>query len=185
MCQKDLEIPSPIRPRSIIDAGANIGLSSIYFATAFPDAKIVAIEPDAKNFALCQANTAAYPNVICVRAALWHRAGRVHLANPGAEAWAAQFEESPDQADSVPAMTAWDAIELTGQAETDIFKIDIEGSERDLLLQEDGWLAKVRILLVELHERFVPGCEAAVDAVLAKYPVEKSVQGEKVILRRR
>src|SRR5690349_12598508 len=37
-------------PKIIVDGGANIGLSSIFFATRFPAAKIYAIEPEQTNF---------------------------------------------------------------------------------------------------------------------------------------
>jgi hypothetical protein len=39
-----------IHPKQIIDAGAHIGSVSILFAVKFPEARIIAIEPDAKNF---------------------------------------------------------------------------------------------------------------------------------------
>ena len=42
--QTDSEIPY------ILDCGANIGLSVIYFKKLFPNAKIVAFEPDKKIF---------------------------------------------------------------------------------------------------------------------------------------
>src|SRR4051812_16185801 len=41
----------------IIDAGANIGASAVYFGCTFPAAHIVAIEPARSNFELLQANT--------------------------------------------------------------------------------------------------------------------------------
>src|ERR1700691_3525008 len=40
----------------IIDAGANIGASAIWFAKIFPQAKIFAIEPDAANAACWRIN---------------------------------------------------------------------------------------------------------------------------------
>lgn len=36
----------------IIDAGANIGLGVIYFKKLFPDAEIIAFEPDPNIFAV-------------------------------------------------------------------------------------------------------------------------------------
>jgi len=36
-------------PKTILDAGANIGTASRFFSNQFPDAKIIAIEPDSEN----------------------------------------------------------------------------------------------------------------------------------------
>ena len=58
-------------PRVVVDAGANIGLSTVFFANKFPQAKIVAIEPEPSNFAMLRDNVAPYPNVTPVQAALW------------------------------------------------------------------------------------------------------------------
>src|SRR5438128_1024549 len=38
--------PLPINPKLIIDAGANIGISALYFANRYPNARIYAIEPE-------------------------------------------------------------------------------------------------------------------------------------------
>ena len=46
------------QPKTIVDAGANIGLASIYFANAFPSSRIVAVEPERGNFRLLQKNCA-------------------------------------------------------------------------------------------------------------------------------
>jgi tRNA G46 methylase TrmB len=52
------------QPKVIVDAGANIGLASIYFANKYPDAKIIAIEPEQSNFELFKENVAPYPHII-------------------------------------------------------------------------------------------------------------------------
>ena len=58
-------------PRTICDLGANIGLASLYFANRYPNAQIVAFEPEKENFERLSANTSAYPNIQVVRAAAW------------------------------------------------------------------------------------------------------------------
>jgi len=42
----------------IIDAGANVGYSSVYFLSNFPNCRVIAIEPDGDNFASLQKNLA-------------------------------------------------------------------------------------------------------------------------------
>src|SRR5277367_3436209 len=41
----------------IVDAGANIGLTSIFYANKYPGARIVAIEPEASNYQMLVENT--------------------------------------------------------------------------------------------------------------------------------
>ena len=38
------------RPRVVLDAGANVGFSSVYFNLLFPTARIYALEPDEDNY---------------------------------------------------------------------------------------------------------------------------------------
>jgi FkbM family methyltransferase len=46
----------------IIDCGANIGLSTIWHARQFPEARIIAVEPGQSNLEIAAKNLAAYPN---------------------------------------------------------------------------------------------------------------------------
>ena len=57
----------------IIDCGANIGLSVIYLKNLYPDAEIVAFEPDEQNFQLLQKNIASFgfKNVEARKEAVW------------------------------------------------------------------------------------------------------------------
>jgi hypothetical protein len=54
-------------PRFIIDAGANVGLASILFASRYPSARIIAIEPEQSNFDLLKENVAPYPSITPAR----------------------------------------------------------------------------------------------------------------------
>jgi len=181
---RELAIDLPFVPRTIIDAGANNGISAIYFTNAYPQAAILAIEPDRDNFALCRENTRPYPNIRCVQAALWHQAGKLTLENPGASAWARRFEEGKEIPDGieVEAITMRQAIDLAGGGGIDILKMDIEGAERELFRHEDGWMEQVRVLVLELHEQASPGCEAALEGALARSSYRRTQQGEKIIL---
>jgi FkbM family methyltransferase len=182
---RELYMDLPFMPESIIDAGSYTGISTAFYANTFPQAKILAIEADAKNFALCCENTRGYSNVTCVNAALWHHPAKVALVNPGESLWALKFQET-DKSDpeTVTALTVSQAIDLTGRARIDILKMDIEGAEREILLHEDGWINRVRVLILELHERFNPGCEAALDQVLARIKAVRSLLGEKTVIQR-
>jgi len=183
---RELAIDLPFAPRTIIDAGANTGISAIWFANAYPEASILAIEPDRENFALCQENTRPYPKIRCVNAALWHQAGKLVLENPGSLAWARRFEEreksDPAPGVEVEAITMRQAIELSGGDPVDILKLDIEGAERELFRHEDGWMKQVRVLILELHEEASPGCEAALENVLSRSSYRRKQQGEKIVL---
>jgi len=58
-------------PQTIIDGGANIGLTSVYFANRYPGANIVSVEPEEMNFQLLEKNTRPYPAISLLRAGIW------------------------------------------------------------------------------------------------------------------
>lgn len=152
-------------PVSILDAGANIGLASILLANRFPQAKIIAIEPEAENFALLERNVAPYPNITPIRAALWHDNSTVEIVDPGLGYWGftvrsgTQKRASRDQSSTrVPAMTVDAIMQKYGLEQIDILKIDIEGAEYEVFDDPSRWISKVGALIVELHDRFRPGC---------------------------
>lgn len=72
----------------IIDCGANIGLSALYYAHHLPKARIVGIEPDAGNVALARRNTAHLPLVEIIEAAVHDVPGTLEIANPDAAKFA-------------------------------------------------------------------------------------------------
>jgi len=159
----------PFRPNVILDAGANIGITSIYFAHRFPDAKVIAIEAEPSNYDVLIRNVKAFPSVVPVHAALWNRDGAIVISQPdpttGASGnWA--FVASEDgEGVRVRAVTLQTLMKELGVAAIDLAKIDIEGAEQEVF-EDAGWLRGVRALMIELHDRFRPGCSAAVEAAL-------------------
>src|SRR6478752_5841128 len=92
----------------IIDCGANVGYSSAYFLSRFPDAKLIAVEPDSGNFQMLQRNLAPYGDrVRLVKSGVWsHSCGLViseEKFGDGRE-WAIQVREAREG--ETPQMTA-------------------------------------------------------------------------------
>ena len=72
----------------IVDCGANIGLSALYFASHLPKAKIVGIEPARDNVELARKNTANNPLIEIIEAAVHDHPATLELVDPQAEKFA-------------------------------------------------------------------------------------------------
>jgi predicted O-methyltransferase YrrM len=64
----------------LIDAGANIGASAVWFHKRFPKARIVAIEPEPHNAEMTRRNIAGIPDAKLIEAGLGGTAGVVSLS---------------------------------------------------------------------------------------------------------
>lgn len=160
-------------PEVIIDGGGNIGLAAIFFARKFPSAKIITIEPSAENFEVLKANVAPYPAITAVHAALWNEGGMIDLVDRGSGNWG--FETGGDGqehpvVESVKAMTVSEVINEFGLDHIDLLKLDIEGSEREVMADSAEWIGKTRMLIVELHEHMRDGCCAAWEEAIGGFP---------------
>ena len=69
--------PFPIKPRVIVDAGANIGMTSLYFAHEYPGAKIIAIEPEPQTSRCLKRNTRNISSISLLNGALWNSESRI------------------------------------------------------------------------------------------------------------
>ena len=182
--QYDVEV-SP-EPRLIIDAGAHIGCASVFFACRYPQATILAIEPEAANFEMLSRNAAPYHNIVPIRAAMWGRPDVLAIANPNDESWRFQTRQATAaEVDTVVGITIEELLRWTGAPLIDILKIDIEGAEKQLFSAPcDRWLGRVCAMFVELHDRFEPECGETLRRATAPYGFVESQRGEDVILRR-
>jgi FkbM family methyltransferase len=148
-----------ISPKVIIDAGANIGLASIYFANKFPEAKIIALEPEKSNFELLSENVKYYTNIIPIQNALWHKNEVIELVDPGIGKWGfmtkASASENPLKSEfchKVNAITVDKIISDFDLGKVDILKIDIEGGEYSILTEENlDILKSIPKIVIECH----------------------------------
>jgi FkbM family methyltransferase len=174
----------PFSPNVIVDAGANVGMASIYFAHKYPEAKIIAIEAEASNFAVLARNTRPYPSIIPVHAALWNRDGEISVGEPeptgGANGnWAFVTREGTGA--RVRAITMSTLMKEMQIQAIDLVKIDIEGAEIEAFETTD-WIKTVRCLMIELHDRYRPGCSQAVNSAVQGFSM--SQRGETTVFIR-
>jgi FkbM family methyltransferase len=170
----------------IIDCGANVGYSSAYFLSRFPNARVVAVEPDPENFAILAANLSPYAGRYrAIRSAVWsHSTGLVLSASPslGSE-WARSLKAASDG--EPPTLMATDIgtlFEQSGYDRISILKIDIEGAEAAVFsFNYKSWLTKVDNLVIELHSE---ECTSIFQRAISAQNFAVSHCGELIVCRR-
>lgn len=177
------DVRVPTEPATIIDAGANVGLASTFLANRFPEARIFALEPFAANLTLLKRNTSYYPNVQCIEAALWKEDGFVKIEGEAERAWGAQAKELADsELGGQPSLSVNTALSKWNIQTVDIFKIDIEGSEKEVFNADpEAWLPRVKILIIEIHDRKRPGCSKAVFGALSRANFSCRIRGDNLV----
>jgi len=142
--QKDYKLPIKINPRLIIDGGANVGYTSLWFTGKYPNAKIIAIEPEEGNYKVLEENTKNYKNIERIKAGLWHRNTFLKVVDKGYGEWGFMTEEvDQEQEWNVKAIDLNTILKNSGYEEIDILKLDIEGAEREIFSTNYDWLSKV------------------------------------------
>ncbi len=137
----------------IIDAGANVGAASLWFAKQFPEALIIAIEPDPRSAKICRKNIANYANIQLIEAAIGAEEGQVTLTCTD-KGWETQCERHHEG--DVKVVTINALIEAQKNANLFLVKIDIEGFESDLFTQNLEWLNQASVIMIEPHDWLLP-----------------------------
>lgn len=132
----------------IIDCGSNIGLSIIYFGLCYPLSKIIAFEPDQKNFELLKLNIDCnhLNNVELNNVAVWNKEEEISFESNGSEASHIGKSESDYKVKAVSLNKVLQQFETI-----DFLKVDIEGAELEVLKHCEENLQKVEHLFLEYH----------------------------------
>lgn len=178
LMERHYEFPLMPHPRVIVDAGANIGLSAVFFANKYPGAVIIAIEPEDSNFEMLQRNAQPYSQIKPMKAALWNEDKLISLVDPGQGAHG--FQTVGENAGQCPLLGLTQAMKLEtlmkdrGFDRIDILKIDIEGAEKEVFEDSANWISHVGVVLAELHDDLKPGCGRAFAEATAGFAVGTS-----------
>ncbi|HMP92733.1 MAG TPA: FkbM family methyltransferase [Phnomibacter sp.] len=140
----------------IIDGGANVGLSAIYFKHLAPGAIIDAFEPDPVNAQLFMKNTAYMANVTLHQCALWKENTMLNFEMDGSMSSRLNAEgKDGKKIQQVQAVRLKDRLEK----EVDFLKLDIEGAEYEVLKDIEDRLHLVKSMFVEYHGTYAQNNE--------------------------
>ena len=141
----------------IIDCGANVGYSAVYFLSRYPDATLVAVEPDPQNFNVLETNVRPFgTRATCIRSGVWSHPTGLVIARDSlglGKEWGRTVRETVvGETPDFHANDIGSILERTGKGRISILKIDIEGSEAEVFSKNyEGWIDKVDNLVIELH----------------------------------
>lgn len=142
----------------IIDGGAHIGLATLYFKMLYPQARVLAFEPQPDNFALLQQNVAdnLLSDVTLFPAALADQVGTRHLHfDATEEQWlsSASFLAGAWTGSQKTTSVAVSTLPLS-QFLTEpisLLKLDTEGAEQMILQAAASKLKMVEQMKIEYH----------------------------------
>ncbi len=163
-------LPLPVEPKTIIDAGANIGLASLFFKMKYHDASVVLIEIDKNNLEMIEKNLKNQTKVTILNKGLYNTNTYFKVFDPFNATNSFVVKESTQDDYDVESVTINQIIDDQKWDEIDILKIDIEGAEKNLFESNyQEWLPKVNVLMVETHDRMVPKCSITVMKALDEF----------------
>jgi FkbM family methyltransferase len=152
--------------KTIVDAGANIGSATMWFAEQAPAAAIVAVEPGDTARRLLRRNITANglsARVAILDCALGSVSGRGRVVTGEATILSKIVplgEGDGDVAGQVTVLSLRDVLESQSIDQVDVLKVDCEGSEYGILMGAgDDVLARVRMITAEYHPSETQGPE--------------------------
>ncbi len=142
----------------IVDAGANVGYTGVFLKLFFPEAHLLAIEPDQSNAEQINLNfTVNYiTNTEIILAGVWSHDCFLELKKDKSKGqeWGFYVEESPVPT-NLRAIDILNLPQLSDGSLIDILKIDIEGSETKLFEDREKarrLLSITKYLAIEIHD---------------------------------
>lgn len=147
--------PDTDTPR-IIDCGAHIGMSVLFFKLNYPHARVIAFEPDSSNYSIAKKNIDSwqFTNVELIQKAVWTHNGQIlfqHLNDMGSN-----ILQEEGVSGEITGVTKVDCIRLSDflQTQTDFVKLDIEGAEYEVIKDCRDSLVNVKNLFIEYHGNY-------------------------------
>jgi FkbM family methyltransferase len=148
----EYDLPADAAPTTILDLGSNIGMSVLYFQSRYPDATIIAVEPSRTAFVRLERNTRDLSHVHLLRAAAVGMSRPVELVVTE-ESWTSSLHGDREHhtVEQVSGLTIEQILQDAGRERADVIKMDIEGSEVEIL-ENSSALHRAEWLIFEFHQ---------------------------------
>jgi FkbM family methyltransferase len=160
-------LPAGYRIEVIVDAGANVGASALWFLNAAPEARVVCFEPTAQNHRCLAANLASFPKAEAHHWGLFSQERTAELflgKNQCMQNSLVASVEVGGDSETITLKRASSEFDRLGLQRISILKIDTEGCEMPILEDLGNRLALVDQIYVEYHSE---EDRRAIDALLA------------------
>ncbi len=154
----------PFEPKTIVDAGANVGLASLFFKLKYPNSDIVAVEIESNNAKEIKKNTNGFSNFELIEKAMYNKKSFFKIEDPYNATNSFQIREvNENEKYDIESVTLDEIITTKNWDTIDILKIDIEGAEKQLFESNyENWLPKTKVIMIETHDRMLPKCSYTV-----------------------
>lgn len=145
----------------IIDAGANVAYASLYFASKYKNCNIVSIEPEPSNFNIVtqNINNNNLSKVITpINKALWYCNTTLELFTDNKQEWSFSVNEiqNASSQNKTETTTINNLLKENNKTIINILKIDIEGAEFEIFLDENrhkDFIVNTELVAMEIHDR--------------------------------
>jgi FkbM family methyltransferase len=147
-------IPFLTKVNTVVDIGANIGASALFFASQYPQARIVAAEPARRPFVLLRCNTLAHAKVAVYNVGLLDRTIKqvIHHGLPDTVTNSITRNAlSGNSSEEIQLVAADMFIKQVGMDSPDIIKIDTEGCEVPILRSILDSARRAKAIYLEYH----------------------------------
>lgn len=138
----------------ILDLGANVGYTAAHFSALFPNARVVAVEMDEKNFRLACENTKGFSGCQMIHGAVSSVNGTLTYGGDREDGFHLLPRDAliPPNAKHVRSLTMTTLCNEAKLDRIDFLKMDIEGAEHALFSSDTSWLDKVYHAKIEIHD---------------------------------
>lgn len=169
--QGDYALQVPRDPSVILDLGGNIGAATVYFATRWPNAEIVVLEPDQDAFTRLARNVRPFARVQPLQLAVAAEGGDVTLYRTDWTLTNSLIPSTGGAPVSVKAVSLDWLVEGPCGGAVDLVKLDVEGAEY-AVMRASQRRDSIPVLVGELHEDSMGASIDEFEALLPQHDVE-------------
>ncbi len=165
------DVALPFTPKTILDAGANTGLATVFLKKKYPEASVACLEIEENNFTMLKQHTSTLTNVRCIKKGLYHKNCFLNVADisQNSNAYTVVETSTPNE-NSIEAITVDGLMKEMGWDDIDLLKMDIEGAEKEVFEGDvAAWLPHAKAMMIETHDRMKKGCSRALFDAIRDY----------------